>query len=427
MAFDQIGKEVAEIHSKIHNFTPMEFLSPIWQTNITHSLRSIIYNDTTFKEKLRQIHRNVHYSLQNNISVIDSQIDWWINYFENSKIEWKNYPESEFVDNEFCRVREGVRFSPDLGRRLIHNHLIDTHFDLPKNRRLMVLELGAGYGGFPRLFKLRHPNSTYFIIDIPDTLVISLGYLRSIFPGLKFMVITSPDQILDEATIKEMDFIFVPVGLDKVIHNQEIDLFVNTHSLGEMPNKAVLHWMDLIQNRIFIKNAFLLNRYLNRLNPREQYRLFENTASCLFEPKWEVVNWEFEPSFMKCPVNETIENQCLLLMLKRDMNRIVDPIELNESSKRHLEFVKSQDWFKFSSSYNPITNVRDIISPFIYPERVPDFSINGTLFHLWESIRLKPSKENVSVMIMYLKYINFLGQPFEEITYYIDLYQRLQS
>jgi len=53
-----------------------------------------------------------------------------------------------------------------------------------------------------------------------------------------------------------------------------------------------------------------------------------------------------------------------------------------------------------------------------------DLTMKGTLFALWESIRLDANPVNVSLM---LKYLNILtrGKPFEEMFYYQDLLDSL--
>lgn len=422
-----LESDIKNLHTTVANFTPVEFLSPIWQTNISYSIRNIIYNNMSFLDKLKEIHKCVHYSLINNKEVLKNQSLWWANYLRFSSINWNDIEESIFISDDFCTKIDGRRFSPDLGRRLSHYHYMNQFLSLDQEKRLVVLELGAGYGGFPRTFKEKNSNCTYIILDIPDTLVISYGYLKTCYPDSRIKLITNANDKLSQDDLNDWDFIFIPVGLDKVLHGLTIDLFINTHSLGEMPNRAIQHWMDLIQNKVNIRNAFMLNRFLNRTNPRETYRLVENMASCLFDYKWDIKYWEFEPPFMRCPFNETIEAQCLLLILSRNStytNTLEQRINL---SRGHIEYVKQQDWFRFTQSYSQFSNVRDILTSYIYPERAQDFTINGTLFHLWEAIRLNPTKECVGLMIQYLKYINSLGTPFEEVTYYIDLFQRLSN
>jgi hypothetical protein len=50
----------------------------------------------------------------------------------------------------------------------------------------------------------------------------------------------------------------------------------------------------------------------------------------------------------------------------------------------------------------------------------PDLTVKGTLFSLWESIRLDANQVNVSMMLKYLAILT-RGKPFEEMFYYQDL------
>jgi len=54
----------------------------------------------------------------------------------------------------------------------------------------------------------------------------------------------------------------------------------------------------------------------------------------------------------------------------------------------------------------------------------PDLTMKGTLFALWESIRLHPNPVNVAMMLKYLSTLT-RGKPFEEMFYYQGLLKSL--
>ena len=85
------------------------------------------------------------------------------------------------------------------------------------------------------------------------------------------------------------------------------------------------------------------------------------------------------------------------------------------------DYVMNQDWVRTTNNYNPYLSPRKIA---IYPERYQDYTMNGTLYNLWESIRLHPSVANTSLMIQYLKMINILGENFEEYDFYLQLHMQ---
>ena len=51
------------------------------------------------------------------------------------------------------------------------------------DRRRMVVEIGAGWGGFAYQFKTLFPNTTYVIVDFPELFLFSATYLMTVFPG----------------------------------------------------------------------------------------------------------------------------------------------------------------------------------------------------------------------------------------------------
>ncbi len=51
------------------------------------------------------------------------------------------------------------------------------------DRRRMVVEIGAGWGGFAFQFKTLFPKTTYVIVDFPELFLFSATYLMTAFPG----------------------------------------------------------------------------------------------------------------------------------------------------------------------------------------------------------------------------------------------------
>ena len=51
------------------------------------------------------------------------------------------------------------------------------------DRRGMVVEIGAGWGGFACQFKTLFPKTTYVIVDFPELFLFSATYLMTVFPG----------------------------------------------------------------------------------------------------------------------------------------------------------------------------------------------------------------------------------------------------
>jgi hypothetical protein len=86
-------------------------------------------------------------------------------------------------------------------------------------------------------------------------------------------------------------------------------------------------------------------------------------------------------------------------------------------SEQVADSLAAQDWFIHANADNTML-LRD--NPFAH-----DLTDRGTLFKLWESIRLYPRAENVSMMLTYLK-ILMKEKPFEEMFYYQRLLNQLR-
>ena len=71
--------------------------------------------------------------------------------------------------------------------------------------RPVVVEIGAGWGGFAYQFKTLFPDTTYVIIDLPQVILFSGLYLKEMFPNAKIyicLLYTSPSP--RDATLSRM-------------------------------------------------------------------------------------------------------------------------------------------------------------------------------------------------------------------------------
>ena len=413
-------KELADFYAKASAFSKDADLSPIWQMNRAYTINDLIASAEPFAEKLKKIHSGTFYSLIHRADVLNYQTQWWVDVLASAGINVDamaaHVTEAPIVGSEMkTTMASGRVVSPDLMRRLAHVGYISQKFAMPQGR-MRVLELGGGFGALGRVFKMFYPQATYYIVDLPVTLYFSGGFLKSCFPDRKILLVGSEEEYRN-ADRDSYDYILVPSGLHHIIHGETFDLFMNTHSMGEMPNHVVEQWFDMIQNKLNVKRIFMLNRYLNRVF--SEFRRNENKGSVLFDPHWAIKYWEFEPPFMRCPFAETPENQCALVMAERVQPEYRNPAANAQRSDALANYVMQQDWVKTTNSFNPYLNPNRIM---IYPERYQDYTMNGTLFKLWESIRLNPTVANTSLMIQYLKYINILGENFEEYYFYLQLH-----
>lgn len=404
-----------------------------WIANM-RGLIELIQAEKDPVKKIGTIHETVMYSINTADEVIrQKMVAWYITYFQNQGIHLEDFSdhicESPYSNSKNSSQWQGRLVSPDFLRTVILCLEMKKYCQFP-HERFRVLELGAGYGGLARTFKLFFPNTCTVITDIPETLYFSYLFLRLNFPDGKFCYVSDPSDL--KKPLEDYDLVFVPTMFANVLEGKQFTLFYNTASLGEMRNEVIRYWMDFVQNKIAVKYFFGLNRYLNVIDPAcQKDRLNENCCSVLFDAHWKILQWELDPGFARCPYFETLVSRNLEIIAERLTHPCRRTQSENEKvSNEILNEISSQDWFThpvvrnyrivMEASQWPLTNTRaDNLM-------TPDLTMGGTLFALWESIRLKPSAGNVEMMLQYLDVLEG-KRPFEERYYYEDLWESLTN
>jgi putative sugar O-methyltransferase len=403
-----------------------------WVENLK-LLVPLITDDSDPLAKLHRVHETVMYTIASSAPETQSRmVDWYLAYLRNRGLNLDRLDpgleESTYANPDNTLVREDRRLSSDFLRTLILVLEIEAHCALSSDRT-RVLELGAGYGGVARTFKLRHPNTTYVIVDIPETLFFASTFLRLSFPAARVLAARAPGDL--RQPLDEFDFVFVPTMFAEELNGQTFTLFCNTASMGEMTNAVVHHWMDFVQRQVRVRYFFGLNRFLNTVGagPASARRLDENCASVSFDSSWRILHWEVDPPFARCPYLETLVSRNLEVVAEREPP--ADAAICERRSQELAESVAGQDWFTHpvvraqrvtvdGAGQWPLHGTRASV------QLTPDLGMSGTLFALWESIRLHPSPTNVRMMLRYLETLTGRSA-FEEIFYYEDLLARLSG
>ena len=111
------------------------------------------------------------------------------------------------------------------------------------DRRRMVLEIGAGWGGFAYQFKTLFPKTTYVIVDFPELFLFSATYLLTVFPDAKVRFWHAGQQMFEKS--EDVDFVFVPVPHADAVLDARPDLLVNLVSFQEMTTSQVEGYTEL--------------------------------------------------------------------------------------------------------------------------------------------------------------------------------------
>lgn len=126
-------------------------------------------------------------------------------------------------------------------------------------KRKVVLEIGAGWGGFAYQYKTLFPNTTYIIVDLPPSILFSATYLMTLFPKSKIFVSDGDIETIDNLSIEEWDFIFIPHYLWNKLKFNVPDLVINMVSFQEMTAGQVENYIQKCASW-GVKYLYSLNR-----------------------------------------------------------------------------------------------------------------------------------------------------------------------
>jgi putative sugar O-methyltransferase len=117
-----------------------------------------------------------------------------------------------------------------------------------QNTKPIVVEIGGGWGGFAYQFKKICSRSTYIIVDLPQTLIFSGVYLKTLFPELNVFVSGDNGHVTPPGSIDEYDFILMPHYAVDDFQPSRIDLGINMVSFQEMTTQQVFGYAKWFWN-----------------------------------------------------------------------------------------------------------------------------------------------------------------------------------
>jgi hypothetical protein len=102
----------------------------------------------------------------------------------------------------------------------------------------VVIEIGAGWGGFAYQLRTLCPRVRYIIVDLPQSLLFSGTYLKTVFPRASMRLATEPVAAPGTAETND-DFILIPHFFLADSELPRPDLAVNVASFQEMTTEQV--------------------------------------------------------------------------------------------------------------------------------------------------------------------------------------------
>ncbi len=140
-----------------------------------------------------------------------------------------------------------------------------TPFRRNKGDRKVVMEIGAGWGGFSYQFKTLCPDVTYIIVDLPRTLLFSAVYLTTAFPYASVLIYGDRARASLLQDYQSYDFVFLPHYFMDHIGLSKLDLTINMVSFQEMTSAQVENYVRKV-SEMRCPNIYSLNRDRSRYN-----------------------------------------------------------------------------------------------------------------------------------------------------------------
>jgi putative sugar O-methyltransferase len=107
-----------------------------------------------------------------------------------------------------------------------------------------ILEIGAGNGNFPSILYHDWAPVRVVLIDLPETLAVSIPFLGSMFPEARIVM---PHEIEVGGMPEDFDFAFLTVDQLEQLADSSIDLAINCHSFQEMTHEQIGTYFRLVQ------------------------------------------------------------------------------------------------------------------------------------------------------------------------------------
>lgn len=198
-------------------------------------------------------------------------------------------------------------------------------FKSPPADRGIVAEIGPGWGGFSYQFKTLYPDTTYVLIDLPLTLLLSITYLKTAFPDTSTFVYGDypiddlPDQL------ESYDFVFIPhYALDQ-LELPGVNLTHNMVSFQEMTTEHVER---------YVKRAYDWGSpYIYSLNrDRFRYNTQLSSVSAILEKYYDTTQVDVLP----VPYTDLVLPKPVVREELTVMSRVKHPLRTLRSVKRRL-------------------------------------------------------------------------------------------
>jgi|21_taG_2_1085346.scaffolds.fasta_scaffold00604_19 hypothetical protein len=183
--------------------------------------------------------------------------------------------ESFVIENHFQLFGEKItetKIIPPLFYKLgLDVKFVKDLIDSPTKKT--VLEIGAGWGGFPHLMLDKVKNLNYIVVDIPSTINISAYFSYKLGRTIRL----PGEGKIDNINFDEFDIVFITPEEILQIKNRSVDMVINMDSLTEMTNETIKYYTEHMF-RVSKKYVFSSNRRFHQERYGNLQHAFKNRS-----------------------------------------------------------------------------------------------------------------------------------------------------
>jgi hypothetical protein len=346
-------------------------------------------------------HRLVERLIDWQLALLEDWLGPALDLLPSGYVEVKSFPGIATLQ------RHGRRLSPDLLRNVWYVRYLSSIFDFRKGLGpARVLEIGSGNGSFSFALKAYCPASTFYLVDIPESLQVAALYLKEALPGARTAhVLSEEDELPADG---QCDFVFVSVSSADRLAGLHFDLAVNIWSFGEMPNHFVSKWFDLIQKKCRVDRLFTLNAFLSPVTIHSLPRVKQGDWLFQLDEFWEIERFNIEPEIHRCPFIRDFYKG--IAYVARRIENDNERVQQKATAAEQASEAYVADWVHLAAGQHlgnailpaSISLVRlraqvDYISNFTI-----EGDMNGPVFALWNDFRVNSNAVSASLLVAYL-------------------------
>ncbi len=189
----------------------------------------------------------------------------WEYTLKNDHLKILNQLQESLLGNPIAIEYKGHKVTQDICNSVIEINTIMEFINYNPEKKLRVMELGAGYGRVGSVLLHAVPNIQIVIVDIAPALYVSQWYLTNLFPKYKVFKFRDFSDYNDvQQEFEESSIAFLLPAQIEYMPDQMFDLFINISSLHEMTPTQIEMWYGQIDR--VCKGWFYTKQYIKNIN-----------------------------------------------------------------------------------------------------------------------------------------------------------------